>query len=99
MDILNQEFSCKHEILVLPKMYGTLDSEFISTNPLSKRLIECKDFSQVQYLHFSGLKKPWMLGKNGNPTLGNSIPEIQTALNDWRKTAEEVCPWIYASSH
>ena len=28
MDIVNAEFACGGEVLVLPKMYGTLDSEY-----------------------------------------------------------------------
>ena len=28
MDIINIEFSCSGDILILPKMYGTLDSEY-----------------------------------------------------------------------
>jgi hypothetical protein len=31
MDIIHKEFCCKNNILVLPKQYGTLDSEFILT--------------------------------------------------------------------
>jgi hypothetical protein len=32
MDILNQEFSCQREVFVLPKMYGTLDTEYFNSN-------------------------------------------------------------------
>lgn len=59
MDILNHEFACKHEILVLPKIYGTLDSEFYPPDPLSSKLSKCKNFSRAQYIHFSARGKPW----------------------------------------
>ena len=59
MDIINQRFSCRSEVLVLPKHYGTLNSEYLSTEKLSKRLAECKTIKKVYYLHFSGLSKPW----------------------------------------
>lgn len=95
MDVINQEFSCKHEVLVLPKMYGTLDSEFVSSKPLSKRMEECKDFSKVQYMHFSGLQKPWMWGRGGNPELDEAAFEVKTVVKDWIRVADEVCPWLF----
>jgi hypothetical protein len=40
---------------VLPKMYGTLDSEYFNGNSkINFRFSMCKDFANVQYLHFSG---------------------------------------------
>ena len=59
MDILNQRFSCHYEVLVMPKHYGTLNSEYLSTDKLSGRLAQCKEIKKVYYLHFSGLGKPW----------------------------------------
>ena len=61
MDILNQRFSCQYEVFVLPKHYGTLNSEYLSTEKLSGRLAKCKEVKKVYYMHFSGLGKPWQL--------------------------------------
>ncbi len=36
MDILNREFSCTDSILVLPKHYGTLDSEYYERDDLHR---------------------------------------------------------------
>ena len=59
MDILNQRFSCNHEILILPKNYGTLNSEYLKSEKLSSKLSKCKEIKKVYYLHFSGKGKPW----------------------------------------
>jgi hypothetical protein len=95
MDVINQEFSCKHEVLVLPKMYGTLDSEFVSFTALSQRMKKCKAFNKVQYMHFSGLKKPWMWGRSGSPALEGAISEVKSVVHDWIRVADEVCPWMF----
>ncbi len=34
MDIINIEFTCRGQILILPKAYGTLDGEYAKGDPL-----------------------------------------------------------------
>ena len=92
MDIINNRLVCNGELLVLPKHYGTLNSEYISSEKLSQKFKVCKDFDQVQYLHFSGLGKPWshQLSSYQNRYENEAKPLIQT----WFKLAKETCPWI-----
>jgi hypothetical protein len=59
MDILNTEFACNHEILILPKNYGNLNSEFF----IAERS-NCTNFSLCQYVHFTAKGKPWYKIKN-----------------------------------
>ena len=58
---------CRDEILVLPKSYGTLDSEYdlgvtSGNSPFSTALSECRDVDSVHYLHFTANGKPWSHG-------------------------------------
>ncbi len=59
MDIINRELACTGEILVLPKHYGTLSTEYLRTYPLYRQMEACRNFDHVQYFHFSSRKKPW----------------------------------------
>ena len=55
MDIINRKFACHGKIVVLPKFYGTLNSEFLQSERLSQKFDQCKDVKKVYYMHFSGL--------------------------------------------
>ena len=62
MDIINMEFSCHDNVLVLPKTYCTLDSEFSIGTKLHTNL-DCRDFASVNYMHFSAHGKPFSHGR------------------------------------
>lgn len=47
MDIMNIEFGCAEEILVLPKVYGTIDSEYNE----SEKLFQILKGSAVTFHH------------------------------------------------
>lgn len=44
MDIINFEFSCQDEILILPKVYGVLDTEFRFGETFEKNYRKCRRF-------------------------------------------------------
>ena len=95
MDIINQEFSCNRETLVLPKMYGTLDSEYQKHNsPLSSRMSMCKNFSEVQYFHFTGLGKPWTSADKMSNYLSRFESEAADLIKRWFNHAHTSCPWL-----
>ena len=99
MDIINQEFSCQREILVLPKMYGTLDSEYQTRNSrLSSRMSMCKNFSEVQYFHFSGLGKPWTSAEQMSNYLSNFESGAADLIKRWFNYAHTSCPWLVTHS-
>lgn len=64
MDILNLHFACRERILVLPKHYATLNSEYLVDSELSGKVAKCKEIKKVAYMHFSGLGKPWQHAEN-----------------------------------
>ena len=93
MDIINMEFTCKGEILVLPKMYGTLNSEYSAGDSLSKRVAQCKNFSQVRYMHFSADGKPWSKRREAISYRGMyPDKEVADLHIEWHKLAKEACP-------
>ena len=92
MDIINIEFTCKGEILVLPKMYGTLNSEYSTRDPLSQRVSRCKNFSRVQYMHFSGDGKPWSKRRSIDSYRSFYTKEVADLYVEWHEAAKEVCP-------
>ena len=93
MDIINIEFTCKGEILVLPKMYGTLNSEYSARDMLSQRVSQCKNFSQVRYMHFSADGKPWSTRRDAISYKGMYPNEVVADLHiEWHKLAKEACP-------
>ena len=47
MDIVQKEFSCSNEMFVLPKVYGTLDSDFNKKFTLYKKKSKCRSFRNV----------------------------------------------------
>ena len=59
MDIINQRLACHAELVVLPKHYGTLNSEYLKNEKLGAKMRACKMFQNVKFMHFSGLGKPW----------------------------------------
>ena len=95
MDIVNAEFTCGEEVLVLPKMYGTLDSEFRAGDPLGRRLRRCRDLSRVRYMHFSADGKPWSKRRNAS-SYREVYPDREVAdLHiEWHKLANEACPYM-----
>ena len=95
MDIVNLEFTCNGEILVLPKMYGTLNSEFRAGEPLSRRVSQCKNFSKVRYMHFSADGKPWSRRRDVM-SYRNMYPdnEVKDLHIEWHNLAKEACPWM-----
>jgi hypothetical protein len=94
MDIINRRFSCQGDILVLPKFYGTLNSEFIKSDELNHRLGACLNFDQVQYMHFSGLGKPWSHAGQISSYISQYEDKAKPMIAKWFKTAYSVCPWI-----
>ena len=99
MDIINQEFSCNHETLVLTKMYGTLDTEYQNSNsPLSSRMSMCKNFSEVQYFHFSGLGKPWTYAGQMTNYLSKFESGAADLIKKWFYQAHVSCPWLVPHS-
>ena len=42
MDIINQRLACNAELVVLPKHYGTLNSEYVKSDKLSQKMKACK---------------------------------------------------------
>ena len=97
MDIVNLELACKSDqVLVLPKHYGTLDSEYSGRERLKDKAKECRDFSHVQFLHFTAGGKPWTRGsimgkKNYNV---NYEGEVRDAFAGWFALAHEKCPTV-----
>ena len=92
MDIINQRLACNGEMMVLPKHYGTLNSEYLIKEKASQKFSLCKDFKQVQYMHFSGLGKPWShsLANYEQKYEESARPLIRT----WFELAHDTCPWI-----
>lgn len=91
------EFSCRKEILILPKQYGTLDSEY-ALSDLSSRLAECKNFSEVQYIHFTIQGKPWSYAHSQEGFLSAFDPEAASVIRRWFVHAHQSCPWIVPRS-
>ena len=50
MDIINQEFSANREVLVLPKTYGTLDSDFTRGDEAHWRFDQCASADKVRLI-------------------------------------------------
>jgi hypothetical protein len=44
MDIINQRLACRGELVVLPKHYGTLNSEYMKDEKLANKMKEFKEF-------------------------------------------------------
>ena len=92
MDILNQRLACKGEMLVIPKHYGTLNSEYIKNENLAKKMKTCKDFQQVKYMHFSGAGKPWSyFGVKLNAYLDKYEEDAKPLVKKWFELADETC--------
>ena len=91
MDILNQRFSCRYEVLVLPKHYGTLNSEYLSNEKLSRILAKCKEIKKVYYLHFSGLGKPWQHAEDIKDYLDSYEMQIQPFMARWLSLFSILC--------
>ena len=90
MDIINQRLACHGQLVVLPKHYGTLNSEYLKSAKLSDKMRPCKNFSQVQFLHFSELGKPW--SHHLSNYVGLYEDQVQPLIQTWFKTAKEICP-------
>ena len=97
MDILNMELACKNKVLVLPKMYGTLDSEFLMGSNLRGKMAKCREFDHVRYLHFSGYGKPWQYGDTPRRILGYIQlfdVKVQGLIFKWFQLTSKTCPWM-----
>lgn len=96
MDIIQSEFNCKtNDIMILPKMYGTLDSEFFIENNTFQNYPECLDFSQVHYLHFTLGGKPWTHSWTRTKKHYSSKsfhPNASSMFTQWFHEAHTVCP-------
>jgi len=86
-------------MLVLPKFYGALDSEFNCAEGLPRKLPGCLDFGKTQYLHFTAKGKPWtrsaerdrvMYGEEYYPD-----PRVRRAFTEWFHAAHDVCPQVF----
>ena len=92
MDIINQRLACKGEMVVLPKHYGTLNSEYMKNENLAKKMKTCKNFQQVKYMHFSGAGKPWShLGKRLPTYLDKYENDAKPLVKKWFEIANETC--------
>ena len=95
MDIVNKEFACKDQVFVLPSVYGTLDSAFKAKTARERRKEgQCRNFDDVQYLHFSSVGKPWTHGGTHNSYLYVAESEFQMArvFIKWFDVASAICP-------
>ena len=95
MDILNQRLACHNELMVLPKHYGTLNSEYLIKEKLSDIMKPCKSFADVRFMHFSGLGKPWSHHLNSYKTKYEI--SAQDFIQNWFKIANDVCPSLVRS--
>ena len=97
MDIINQRLACHGELLVLPKHYGTLNSEYLNLpeQKLAKVMEPCKNFEDVKFMHFSGLGKPW------SHTLSSYAQKYEKDarpfVEKWFKYGSELCPQLVKS--
>ena len=97
MDILNMEFACNKEILVLPKMYGTLNSEYMRGLKLYGQMSACRSFNSVRFLHFSGYGKPWERASQPRRMLDYiqmHSDDVRPIVYDWFRQAHDSCPWL-----
>lgn len=95
MDIMNKEFSCRDDVFILPKHYGTLDSEFSRDQKLFWKTKNCRHFPDTQYMHFSAFGKPWTRGEVEARYYISTFPyEPALQLIKWQKMAHEICPDI-----
>lgn len=96
MDIIQSEFNCKtNDLMVLPKMYGTLDSDFYTNFKIFQTYRKCLDFSKVQYLHFSHQGKPWTRGLLRTKQQYGSVSlhiNASSMFIQWFHEAHTTCP-------
>ena len=93
MDIINDHLSMNDQILVLPKFYGTLDSDFESAETVLKSKIKmCKNFDRVQYLHWSAIGKPWYHSESSYVQKHEEV--IRPLVQTWYRLTRESCPWM-----
>ena len=90
MDIINQRLACHGELLVLPKHYGTLNSEYMRTEKLAMKMRKCKKFQQVRFMHFSGSGKPW--SHTFSTYINKYEDEAKPLIEKWFNYANETCP-------
>jgi len=84
--------------LILPKVYGTLDSEFNAAEQLGVKLAGCRNFTLTQYMHFSAKGKPWTRGANRtrNAYSEKYYPSlaVRKSLTHWFKLMHNTCPQV-----
>ena len=95
MDIINQRLACRGELVVLPKHYGTLNSEYMKDENLANRMKECKDFKKVKFMHFSGAGKPW--SHKLSAYLDKYEENAKPLVKKWFEFAKETCPSMIKS--
>ena len=94
MDIINLELSCQDEVLVLPKHYGTIDSEYNEREGLHDKVKECQNFDDVHFLHFTSGGKPWTRNKvsaKRHYTM-NFERKVAKKFEEWFQLAHDICP-------
>ncbi|TRY70741.1 hypothetical protein TCAL_12816 [Tigriopus californicus] len=94
MDIVNKEFSCGDEVLILPKHYGTIDSEYNEMEPLSSITEVCRNQANIQFLHFTSRGKPWTRtgGENRVMYKQEILKEIRPIFHEWALKVRHICP-------
>ena len=94
MDILNIEFSCKDELLILPKHYCTLDSEYNFNSNLHEKVSQCRNFDNVQFMHFNAKGKPWTHDFESAKSHYTETyePVVKEKYNIWFRHANQICP-------
>ena len=100
MDIVNLEFSCPDQLLVLPKYYGTLNSEYHRPSKLFMKVQQCKDFSKVHYMHFTAHGKPWTYNAAsvGQEYKKNYPNEVLEKLEEWMEVTHGHCPNVISKA-
>ena len=99
MDIINRRLACHGELVVLPKHYGTLNSEYVIEEKLCDIMKPCKSFADVRFMHFSALplEKPWSHSLDSIKTKYEI--SAQEFVQSWFEIADEVCPGLVHNGH
>ena len=92
MDIINHELSKNGKILVLPKFYGALNSEFELDKSGKAKSKPCKNFDLAQYIHWTAIGKPWSFTTSKYVKKHEEV--IQPLIKTWFRLAFETCPRI-----
>lgn len=91
MDIINDVLTKNDQMLVLPKFYGTLNSEY-GLGGRNPYYAKCKNFDMVQYLHWTAIGKPWTYKESKYVNGHEEV--IKPLIRTWYQMAHETCPWL-----